>query len=80
MTDRLGPPAGGAGFGPARGVVDAYDREVGLGTIVADDGSRWPFHCTVIADGSRDIEVGTAVGFLRTWGGPGRWEAVAVTP
>lgn len=71
--------AGPGGFGLARGVVDGFDREVGLGTIVADDGGRWPFHCTVIADGSRDIAVGTEVSFVRTWGGPGRWEAATVT-
>ena len=67
-------------FGPARGVVEAFDADVGLGTIVSDDGARWPFHCTVIADGSRTIDVGTAVRFQRSWGGPGRWEAWAVTP
>lgn len=66
-------------FGPARGVVDEFDAEIGLGVIVADDGSRWLFHCTAIADGSRTIEVGTAVGFQRRWGGPGRWEAGSVT-
>jgi cold shock CspA family protein len=67
-------------FGPARGVVEAFDADVGLGTIVADDGRRWPFHCTTITDGTRAIDVGTVVTFQRTWGGPGRWEAAAVTP
>lgn len=66
-------------FGPARGVVESFDADVGLGVIVADDGGRWPFHCTVIADGTRTIDVGAEVGFVRTWGGPGRWEAAAVS-
>ncbi len=67
-------------FGPARGVVASFDPEVGLGVIVDDDEVRWDFHCTAIADGSRRIAVGTRVHFLRTWGGPGRWEAAAVGP
>jgi len=67
-------------FGSAAGVVEEFDAEVGLGTIVDDEGRRWPFHCTVIADGTRTIEVGTRVRFDRSWGGPGRWEAVAVSP
>lgn len=60
-------------------MVESFDAEVGLGVIVADDDGRWPFHCTAIADGSRTIEVGASVFFERTWGGPGRWEAAAVT-
>ena len=67
-------------FGPARGVVESFDDDAGLGVIVADDGGRWPFHCTVIADGTRTIAPGTAVHFERTWGGPGHWEAAAVRP
>lgn len=67
-------------FGPARGVVAEFDVEVGLGTIVDAEDVGWLFHCTAIADGTRTIEVGTEVVFDRTWGGPGSWEATAVTP
>jgi cold shock CspA family protein len=67
------------GLGVGVGVVESFDVEVGLGTIVDVEGRSWPFHCTVIADGSRDIAVGTRVHFDRSWGGPGRWEAAAVT-
>ena len=46
-----------------RGTVSAFDREVGLGEITRDDGLTVPFHCIVIADGSRDIPVGVDVDF-----------------
>lgn len=67
-------------LGLGSGVVESFDDDVGLGVIVASDGTPWPFHCTAIADGSRTIVPGTEVAFERAWGGPGRWEAVAVTP
>ncbi len=62
-------------FGSAIGVVESFDDEVGLGVIVDEAAGRWPFHCTVIADGSRTIAAGTRVRFERATGGPGRWEA-----
>lgn len=46
-----------------RGTVTSFDKEVGLGEITRDDGWVLPFHCIVIADGSRDIAVGTDVEF-----------------
>ena len=46
-----------------RGTVTMFDREVGLGEITAVDGGVVPFHCIVIADGSRDIPVGVDVEF-----------------
>jgi cold shock CspA family protein len=46
-----------------RGTVTTFDKVVGLGEITRDDGSVVTFHCTVIADGSRDIPVGTEVDF-----------------
>jgi cold shock CspA family protein len=46
-----------------RGTVTTFDKAVGLGEITRDDGSVVPFHCIVIADGSRDIPVGTEVEF-----------------
>ena len=45
------------------GTVVAFDRQVGLGEVATVDGARFPFHCIEIADGSRDIAVGTAVTF-----------------
>lgn len=60
------------------GRVVSFDTEVGLGHLAGDDGGRWLFHCTAIADGSRDIAVGTPVDFIVAAGGPGRWEAFEV--
>jgi cold shock CspA family protein len=46
-----------------RGTVTAFDKAVGLGEITRDDGRVVPFHCIVIANGSRDIPVGVDVEF-----------------
>jgi cold shock CspA family protein len=46
-----------------RGTIATFDKEVGLGEIARDDGSIVPFHCIVIADGSRDIPIGVTVEF-----------------
>jgi cold shock CspA family protein len=46
-----------------RGTVTTFDRAVGLGEITRDDGWVVPFHCIVIANGSRDIPVGVDVEF-----------------
>jgi cold shock CspA family protein len=46
-----------------RGTVTAFDSQVGLGEITADDGRLVPFHCIAIADGSRDVPVGAKVEF-----------------
>jgi len=46
-----------------RGTVTTFDKVVGLGEITRDDGRVVPFHCIVIADGSRDIPVGADVEF-----------------
>ena len=45
------------------GTVSMFDKFVGLGEITRDDGRIVPFHCIVIADGSRDIAVGADVDF-----------------
>ena len=65
----------------AQGTVSRFDAERGLGEITGEDGATYPFHSTVIADGSRTIAVGTAVEFEVIAGHLGRWEAteVAVT-
>ena len=57
-----------------------FDVEVGLGAVTATDGTELRFHCTQIADGSREIAVGTVVGFAVRAGRGGRWEAASVTP
>ncbi len=63
----------------SRGTVAAFDPASGLGEITGDDGTVYPFHSTVIADGTRDIAVGAAVEFDVIPGHLGRWEAAAVT-
>lgn len=62
------------------GTVIAFDEAVGWGTVRTDDGTEYGFHCTAIADGSRTVAVGAAVGFDVVAGLGGRWEAAAVTP
>jgi CspA family cold shock protein len=65
--------------GRRRGVVVAFDESVGLGEIEVADGTRVPFHCIEIADGSRSIDIGTEVSFdlLAKFG---RWEAANLRP
>jgi CspA family cold shock protein len=63
-----------------RGTVETFDVDVGLGTITAEDGQSYPFHCTQIADGSRDIAAATPVFFEVVAGQLGRWEAAAIRP
>lgn len=65
---------------PVQGTVAAFDARRGLGEVVDGDGRRFPFHCTQIADGSRNIVVGTAVEFTIGPGPLGRWEATALRP
>ena len=62
-----------------RGTVTAFDDPRGLGTIAAEDGEAYLFHCTQIADGTRTIAVGTAVRFDLL---PklGRYEATGIEP
>ena len=60
---------------PTRGVVDAFDENRGLGTVVAEDGRRFSFHCAAIADGTRHITVGTSVVFFVAPGHGGHYEA-----
>jgi cold shock CspA family protein len=62
-----------------RGTVERFDRATGLGEILGSDGATYPFHSTVIADGTRDIVVGTTVDFEVIPGHLGRWEAAAVS-
>ena len=59
------------------GTVTAFDDPRGLGAIDAD-GEVYPFHCTALLDGTRTIEVGTAVTFEVRPAGMGRWEATQI--
>jgi cold shock CspA family protein len=60
------------------GKVTLFDQHRGLGEITADDGTVYPFHCTVIADGTRTIVAGTSVEFEVIPGHLGRWEAADI--
>jgi len=62
----------------ARGTVARFDAATGLGEITDTDGTTYPFHSTVITDGTRTIEVGATVDFEVVPGHLGRWEAAAV--
>jgi CspA family cold shock protein len=64
----------------SRGIVESFDRHAGLGVLRASDGRLYPFHCAEIADGSRDITVGTEVEFLVVPGHRGTWEARELGP
>ena len=66
------------GLVAARGRVETFDRDAGLGEVRADDGGLYPFHCTDIADGSRDVASGTEVVFVVAPGHRGVWEARAL--
>lgn len=61
-----------------KGRVTSFDRESGLGEVSADGTGTFPFHCTEITDGTREIAVGTEVDFCPAPGHLGRWEARAV--
>jgi cold shock CspA family protein len=60
------------------GRVTSFDEHRGLGEITADDGSVYPFHCTVIAGGTRTIALDATVEFDVVPGHLGRWEAALV--
>jgi len=62
------------------GTVESFDAGVGLGEVRGPDGTLYPFHCTEITDGSRQIDPATAVEFTLAPGHRGRWEARAVRP
>jgi cold shock CspA family protein len=62
-----------------RGTVTEFDDPRGLGVVTGDDGARYAFHCTAIADGTRTIAVGATVEFELA---PrlGTFEATAIVP
>jgi cold shock CspA family protein len=73
-----------AGPVPSAGVhhgrVTTFERVRGLGTVTGDDGAIFDFHATAVADGSRTIDVGTAVTFTVAAGHRGRYEARSLVP
>jgi cold shock CspA family protein len=60
------------------GRVAEFDDHRGLGAIEADNGRRYRFHCTAIADGTRTIPVGVTVEFAVMAGPLGLVEATQV--
>jgi cold shock CspA family protein len=62
------------------GRVVEFDEQVGLGAVEGEDGTRLAFHCVAIANGSRRIEVGTAVAYDVVPGSLGRYEAWGIRP
>jgi len=62
------------------GMVTAFDDPMGLGEVTDASGVFYAFHCTAIADGTRTIEVGSAVRFAVVAGHVGRFEADALIP
>ena len=60
------------------GSVVAFDPRRGLGEIEEHDGTRRPFHCTQVADGSRTVPVGATVRYVLVPGSLGAWEASEV--
>lgn len=63
-----------------RGVVITFDASAGLGTVRTDEGRDLGFHCTQIADGTRNIAEGAAVTFEVIAGRHGRWEGANLRP
>ncbi len=62
------------------GTVTGFDESRGRGEITAADGTRYEFHATRIADGSRRIAVGVAVTFVTAPAPNGRYEAAQIAP
>lgn len=60
-----------------RGTVVEFDEAAGTGWLSDDDGRRWFFHCTQIADGTRTIASQTPVSF-ESLPYLGRYEATAI--
>ena len=66
--------------GPHHGCVVSFDSARGLGAVEGDDGTRYGFHATAIADGSRRIEVGAIVVYTVSPGHRGLYEARSLVP
>ena len=60
--------------------MTSFDAGRGLGEVSDEDGTRYGFHATAVADGSRRIEVGASVVFTISPGHRGLYEARSLTP
>ena len=61
------------------GRVEQYLSSTGLGEVSDESGLRYPFHCTAIANGTREIPDGQPVRFVLRTARGGRLEADAIT-
>ncbi len=61
------------------GTVHSFDAARGWGEVVDSSGRIWPFHCTGIADGTREVQPGAPVAFCAVAGHLGRTEAGCLT-
>lgn len=68
----------GSGSIAQMGVVESFDRHVGIGNLRMEDGSLLFFHCIVITDGTREIEIGARVCVTQRPGHRGLLEAGSV--
>ncbi len=68
------------GRAPLIGHVVSFDEVRGLGTVECGPGRTVPFHCAVITDGSRTIDVGAVVAVRIVAGRLGILEARSVRP
>lgn len=66
--------------GPQHGTVDTFDSHACLGTIVDSAERRWPFQCTSLVDGSREVDPGTPVTFVVARRHGGTFEADLIAP
>jgi cold shock CspA family protein len=66
--------------GPLLGRIASFDQTRGLGVVEADDGRRFDFHATAIADGTRRTQAGAAVTFMLAPGHRGRYEVGSLVP
>jgi hypothetical protein len=62
------------------GTVVDFDEPRGIGEVEDEMGKRHGFHCTAIADGSRNVGVGESVAYAVRPGRSGRWEAESLVP
>ena len=65
-------------MGERSGRVVDYDARRGLGTVEDEDGRRFGFHCTRLADRDAELGAGTPVSFRVRAGHLGAWEADAL--
>lgn len=57
------------------GTVTSFDIQIGLGVIRLQDERELPFHCTNLADGSREVSEQQKVNFELFFHPRGRFEA-----